>query len=295
MAKTLARWWELGFETGEWVQKNAENFAMFVLAKYVQNQEGVYPHLPLVSYEPARHPTVEASSYIAPFVTEGGDLYLNTTGLNQTVLDGWGVATTPGCSDITSSANDIEGNLYPPVSINGFAPASAYPDSYNSQVSSWISALATASTTASTAGATASSYANFSTASNYWKGICSFHLKETQTCVPMTKNLFAIINLKDGAGKDIGDTPAQGGSAGVGINDGAGYVFSSLLPYPLVITGEHGYDYIQFTYGDLSWQSKKPNGGGRCNVGGWEPRDGPVCSSRWPVFAVNNMDCFFPC
>ena len=83
---------------------------------------------------------------------------------------------------------------------------------------------------------------------------------------------------------------------GDGINDGASYVFNSKLPHPLLVTGEHENDYTQFTYGSLSWQRKTPNGGGSCNVGGWDPRDGPVCGLRsGNQNAVNNMDCFFPC
>ena len=64
---------------------------------------------------------------------------------------------------------------------------------------------------------------------------------------------------------------------GYAMDDGNSYSFTSKLPQPLVITGEHENDYVQFTYGGLSWQSKTPNGGGSCAVGGWDPRDGPVC------------------
>lgn len=147
--KVLARWYQAGIDTGEFVQRNADNLAMFALAKYVQNRLGIYPHLPLVSYEPVKAPDLEPSPYIAPFVMEDGDLYLNDTGLNQTILDDWGlIAATPGCPDATGNANDTNSNYYPPLSINAFSPASAYPDDYNSQVSSWISALATVSSTA---------------------------------------------------------------------------------------------------------------------------------------------------
>ena len=64
---------------------------------------------------------------------------------------------------------------------------------------------------------------------------------------------------------------------GYPMDDGKSYSFDSKLPHPLVITGEHENDYVQFTYGGLSWQSKTPNGGGSCTVGGWDPRDGPIC------------------
>ena len=295
--KILARWHQtnIGSNTGNFVQTNADNFAMFALAKYVQKELGnFYPHLPIVTQVPLRAPKWldETPAYLVEFVAEGDEFYLNTTDSILTLENEWGVEfdgeETPECS------NDPNSAAYPPVSIDGFAPASAYPDDYNSQVSSWISALATASSAASPATTAASSSATSSPLPGYTPGICSFHLKETQTCEPVTKNLFAVINLKDGAGKDI-DTPIASGSVGVGINDGAGYAFFSQLPYSLVITGEHEYDYVQFTYGSLSWQSKKPNGGGRCNVGGWDPRDGPICGGRRQVFAVNNMDCFFPC
>ena len=83
---------------------------------------------------------------------------------------------------------------------------------------------------------------------------------------------------------------------GEGINNGSPYSFTSKLPNPLVVTGEHENDYIQFTYGGLSWQSKTSNGGAYCNNGGWDPRDGPICGQRvGNQNAVNNMDCFFPC
>lgn len=133
----------------------------------------------------------------------------------------------------------------------------------------------------------------------YTPGECSFHLTETQDCEKDSKNLFAIIHLKDGAGNDIGDTSVDSTKdpIGMGINDGSSYKFPSKLPNVLEVTGEHEHDYIQFKYGDLEWQSKQPNGGGHCNNGGWDPRSGPICGLRFVGNrnAVNNMDCFFPC
>ena len=61
------------------------------------------------------------------------------------------------------------------------------------------------------------------------------------------------------------------------INDSDPLSFTSKLPNPLRVTGEHEHDYIQFDYGDLHFQSRTPNGGGQCSVGGWDPRHGPVC------------------
>ena len=60
--------------------------------------------------------------------------------------------------------------------------------------------------------------------------------------------------------------------------------------------GEHENDYIQFTIGGLSWESRTPNGGASCSVGGWHPRDGPICDEDGTQqAAINEMDCCFPC
>ena len=46
----------------------------------------------------------------------------------------------PGCSD--DANDDATTEAGSAITIDGFAPASAYPDHYNSQLSSWIAALA---------------------------------------------------------------------------------------------------------------------------------------------------------
>ena len=131
----------------------------------------------------------------------------------------------------------------------------------------------------------------------YATGQCSFHLTETEfACESDDKNLYANIHMVDNAKNLIGDTDTSPNPAGASINAGDSYSFqpANKLPYPLVVTGEHKGDYIQFTYGGLSWQSKSPNGGASCNNGGWDPRQGPSCG-RFTQNAVNNMDCSFPC
>ena len=114
-------------------------------------------------------------------------------------------------------------------------------------------------------------------------GTCSFHLTETQDCnVDYGKNLYGNIVLKDNDKKIIGQTVLDDDHPiGYDMDNSSPYTFTSVLPHPLVITGEHENDYVQFTYGDLSWQSKQPNGGATCNVGGWDPRDGPLCNLRF--------------
>ncbi len=80
----------------------------------------------------------------------------------------------------------------------------------------------------------------------------------------------------------IGQTAKDGDHLiGYAMDAGKSYSFTSKLSDPLVITGEHENDYVQFTIGTLSWQSKSPNGGASCKVGGWDPMDGPVCRLRY--------------
>ena len=110
-------------------------------------------------------------------------------------------------------------------------------------------------------------------------GLCSFHLTETQDCdADYGNNLYGNVVLKDNNKNIIAQSVIDDDHPiGYAMDDGNSYTFTSVLPNPLVITGEHENDYVQFTYGGLSWQSKEPNGGASCSVGGWDPRDGPVC------------------
>ncbi|KAG8529632.1 uncharacterized protein KY384_005112 [Bacidia gigantensis] len=113
----------------------------------------------------------------------------------------------------------------------------------------------------------------------YATGTCSFHLTETEDCDPdYGKTLYGHVKMYDNDKNVIGETVQDNDHPiGYSMNDGSSYSFTSKLKDPLVITGEHENDYVQFTIGTLSWQSKTPNGGASCTVGGWDPRDGPVC------------------
>jgi len=178
--------------------------------------------------------------------------------------------------------------------------------------SSSSSPVATASQTPSPSASSPLTYAT---------GTCSFHLQEYQTCDDNSKNLFAIVNMKDNNKNDIGNTNTS--PFGDPINVSNPYSFNSKLPKPLVIVGEHQDDYVQFTYGDLRWTSRSTSGPATCSVGGWNPKSGPVCAFKHnpepavrfglaplPAFAIvcassvyewlihswkNQMDCSFPC
>ena len=127
----------------------------------------------------------------------------------------------------------------------------------------------------------------------YAPGTCSFHLDEWQTCADDASNLFAVITMYDNNKAVSGQTPPDGSNGALGdpINNSDPLFFSSKLPNPLKVTGEHENDYIQFDYGDLHFQSRSPNGGAVCSVGGWDPRDGPVCDA---LFGDQNAVSLFP-
>ncbi|KAI9642511.1 hypothetical protein NHQ30_009316 [Ciborinia camelliae] len=317
--------------SGYWVQRNADNLAYYALAKYVTSKIGnVYPHLPIVDKEITGVPhAIGPLDLIATFTSDpdGGNLALNITGYVHSfnvTLDADGGYDYPGCSDDMNPASSADPTLAN-ITIDRFAPDSAYPSDYISQRSSWISELYAAFTTSSMVPSTTptvtsslvvstsappSSTSSISSTSStsppplppppppsYATGTCSFHLSETQNCLPASQNLFAIITLKDNAGNTIGATDVSSTHPlGAGINDGSSYIFTSKLPYTLIVTGEHTHDYIQFAYAGVRWSSTMKEGAARCNTGGWNPRMGPVCEGLIESQnAVREMDCFFPC
>ncbi|KAE8150838.1 hypothetical protein BDV25DRAFT_139433 [Aspergillus avenaceus] len=139
--KVLARWQGGGTGVGSvgyYVQRNADNLAYYALAKYVMSKNGdTYPHLPYIWEEELAEPpnTKPDPGSLSTFVRKGNNFYLNTTD----DLSSWEsslVGDHPSCPD-----NLNESEVRSPLFIDGFAPDSAYPDDYNSQVSAWKDAL----------------------------------------------------------------------------------------------------------------------------------------------------------
>ena len=112
----------------------------------------------------------------------------------------------------------------------------------------------------------------------YAPGTCSFHLDEWQSCADDSSNLYATIKMYDNNKNVIGQTNVDPTKNPLGdpINNSDPLNFQSKLPYPLQVTGEHENDYVQFNYNGLAFKSRD----GQCSVGGWDPRDGPVCGLR---------------
>ncbi|KAI4259229.1 MAG: hypothetical protein L6R42_004680, partial [Xanthoria sp. 1 TBL-2021] len=217
----------------------------------------VYPHLPLVTNELDGPPYPPPPGTLAEFVAEDNKLYINTTDDIQTFSKVYGLdlgRDYPGCSDDENEdAAAVAGDT---ITIDGLAPNDAYPDDYNKQVEDWIADLIKA-----TEGEDPPKEEDppAEEPKDYEPGTCSFYFKETETCLQDDRNLYAIINLKDGKGNAIGDTQVdKKNPIGDGIDAGAGLKFKSKSPKPLVVRGEHQNDYIQFTYGDVSWQSQTP-------------------------------------
>ena len=120
-------------------------------------------------------------------------------------------------------------------------------------------------------------------------GTCAVHVDEYQDCARMDSNLFASVTVTDGEGNVLGETTVnETYPLGMPINVGDTYAFLpnglSTIPSmttPLMITGEHENDYIQFTLGSLSWKSRTTTGVANCTIGGWDPKDGPICGQRY--------------
>ncbi|KAI9826472.1 MAG: hypothetical protein M1819_007365 [Sarea resinae] len=181
-----------------------------------------------------------------------------------------------------------------------FHPQMAYHQAiYKAIVQQYISDAGAGSKTATTSSAAPTKTPPPPPA--YATGTCCFHLDEWEDCDPETDDLYANITLLDNNKKVIYQTPASyfdNHGLGDPINVGNGTTIQGPLPNPIAITGEHENDYIQFTYGSLSWQSNKASEGAQCSVGGWNPRDGPVCDSGLvpeDLPTENQMNCCFPC
>ena len=121
-----------------------------------------------------------------------------------------------------------------------------------------------------------------STPPPYATGTYLFHLDERQDCTDDSRNLFANITMYDDSKATIGQTTINEATNPLGdpINNADPLQFNSMLPYSLVVIGEHKHDYIQFYYNGLNFTSPDTNGQAKCSLGGWDPRDGPVCGGR---------------
>lgn len=144
-AKILARWpgGPLIGGTGYWVQRNADNLALYALAQYLTYlNEDLYPSYPLVVYQNARAPHLPSNyrQLVTQFSHVNDSLVLGAPGdrdeLEPELFDG-GQDT---CFNFGAFDDGTSSDLA--VTIDDLVPNSAYPDEYHQKVSALIDTLA---------------------------------------------------------------------------------------------------------------------------------------------------------
>lgn len=104
-------------------------------------------------------------------------------------------------------------------------------------------------------------------------GKCHVHVNEWQDCEGDAHNLATEVTIWDVGGNQIGyhNTAEAGAIDPLSVN--------SKLETPLVLVPEHQGDYVQFNLGTENFDSTQNDQTALswCNIGGWDPREGPVC------------------
>ena len=102
----------------------------------------------------------------------------------------------------------------------------------------------------------------------YTNGICSIDVTEQRVCNPPDSDLFGVITILDFDDNVL----CNGSNQRCSINNNNPCTMNCQLPNPITITGEHEGDYVQFTYGSISWRStdNQQGGPGWCNTGEWD-------------------------
>lgn len=182
---------------------------------------------------------------------------------------------------ISSSSGGDDTSLYPPVNFTTVLPANfvapSDPDVANAtpDPSLWIEFEGAFPPTAPSSTATPTQAPSATST-------CHIHVDEYEACGVESSDLFADVSMTNGDGVTIAETVINSTyPLGMPINVGDSYSFNVPLSPPIVITGEHEGDYIQFTQGDLSWTSRTTTGAVICHNGEWDPKDGPVCGLRY--------------
>jgi hypothetical protein len=124
-------------------------------------------------------------------------------------------------------------------------------------------------------------------------GKCSMKITEMWTCEAQSTNLYADVSIAAPDGHSIYQTEQSTSSPGQPIDDADPLHLDTSFG-PLIITGEHEHDYIQFESGGNSWLSGTTTGPATCQLVGddWN-KDGPQnCPS--PLIS-RQFSCEYPC
>lgn len=142
--------------------------------------------------------------------------------------------------------------------IGALVPADQYPESYRSQRQVWLGMVE----------------------KELFAGTCQLHIKEIATCEPSNSNLYAAVTITGPGGQKIYTSPSSTSSPGQPINAAHSLSLQAYgLSDTLVITGEHTHDYIQFSYGAISWTSSTTDGKANCTLKGanWNQKGPSGC------------------
>ncbi|KAJ3553159.1 hypothetical protein NPX13_g10946 [Xylaria arbuscula] len=127
------------------ITRNADSFAQYALAKYVQSQIGEYPSLPIANAEAIGDIYPRTSSVV---ITDGSDWGVDGTNLEEILTDGDALTFTTS-EDITADVGDLndEEFLGPLTDLEWIAD-DQYPSDYIQQQKEWASMLDTPTSTA---------------------------------------------------------------------------------------------------------------------------------------------------
>lgn len=135
----------------------------------------------------------------------------------------------------------------------------------------------------------------------YASGQVHIHVKEYWGCLDDANNLSVEIEMWDSSGAQIGYIKRTQAGASAYAKMG------SKLEDPLIVTPEWAQGgYIQFQLGGLNFNTLNDKDQSKpvyCNVGGYDPAEGPKCVIATPrgppiyypdAVSIAQMDCFFP-
>jgi hypothetical protein len=259
LAKILARFQPISpssKQTGYFVQRNDDNLVYFALSNYVATKIGTYPYAPVI-YDKIRDAPMlpPARSSVDPYIlfTANGDnapSFDNITSFGPEAEYNKSIAVS--CPAVDNEPDVLQ------VDIGAPAPTDAYPDGYWTERDTWLNVLRESEV----------------------GGFCSLSVTESWTCEDQASNLYAAVTVT-GPDEKVWYTTTEGNSIGLHIDDSHPLkVQAGGMTNELVIVGEHVNDYVQFTYGSLSWTSGTTTGDyAYCTLKGddWDKNGPPNC------------------
>lgn len=274
LSKILARFQPISRsskQTGYFVQRSDDNLVDFALANYVQKQIKSYPFLPVIYDKIADAPML-------PPKRESIDTVFSADGNNPVTFDDFDPNDPFGVSNVKKDGECPADDANEDLEIGAPAGADQYPQSYKDDRQKWLESVKN------------------DDGSGAGPATCKVDITEVWTCEPVESNLYAEMKITGSGGNTLYSTPGSAHSPGQPIN--AAHALSIQeegMPKPLVVVGEHSGDYIQFTYGDVSWKSGDTSGKGHCKLKGndWDKKGPQGCPNA--MASSREFECEYPC